>query len=345
MGLRRVVEPLAGFEGFAGFNPSPSEISTHGNYPTRSTGATPAGGGETRTNPKPRTRPSLPATAPAASAWFLALIDVIGAGATGATIRQCPAHTDATPSLSIGAGENGKLLVHCHAGCTWQDVFTALGLPAKYLNAPPPADPAEYAAAFCRAIKFPPVTRSGHPSSCGYRLEAEHAYGDRWWLLRYRHPVTKAKEVSWEALNDKGERVPGLLGTPTRDLPLYMERQVRMAIAADEPVLLVESESSADALMRAGWYATTWAGGAASVQVLAIRKVLLDYPHVVVVPDNDEPGVKALSALRNAGVAPHVLMPAEREDARDLLTRVGRDEFRRLVDAALSSRPDPSEMT
>jgi hypothetical protein len=259
----------------------------------------------------------------------------MGSGPIGGGVRQCPAHDDGAPSLSVGAGDDGKLLLQCHAGCTWKDILAALGLPDRYLNAPPPVDPAAYARAFCPKLTFPPVAHSGHPSGRGYRFEAEHPYGERWWLLRYRHPVTSAKEVSWEALNDKGERVPGLLGTPTRDLPLYLERQIRMAIGADETVLLVESESSVDALVRAGWYATTWAGGAASVQTLALRKVLLDYPHTIAIPDNDEPGLKALAALRNAAVAPHVLMPAEREDARDLIVRVGAAEFRHLVSAAL----------
>lgn len=290
------------------------------------------------TTPVPAGTPR-PAASVDAAAWFLALLDAIGSGPFGATVRQCPAHHDGAPSLSVGTGQGGRLLLRCHAGCTWKDILAALGLPAKYLNAPPPVDPAAYAAAFCPKLAFPPVAHHGHPASRGFRFEAEHAYGDRWWLLRYRHPVTRAKEVSWEALNDKGERVPGLLGTPTRALPIYMQRQVQMAVAVAEPVLLVESESSVDALVRVGWYATTWAGGAASVQAQALRKVLLDYPHTVVIPDHDEPGLKALDALRNAGVAPHVLMPADGEDARDLLARVGPAEFRRLIDAALRSDP------
>ena len=39
---------------------------------------------------------------------------------------QCPAHDDQTPSLSINAGRNGKVLVHCHAGCKQRDVIAAL---------------------------------------------------------------------------------------------------------------------------------------------------------------------------------------------------------------------------
>jgi putative DNA primase/helicase len=41
-------------------------------------------------------------------------------------MAPCPAHKDATPSLSIRDADNGQLLVKCHAGCTQNDVITAL---------------------------------------------------------------------------------------------------------------------------------------------------------------------------------------------------------------------------
>jgi hypothetical protein len=41
-------------------------------------------------------------------------------------IARCPAHDDRRPSLSIRDGDDGKLLVHCHAGCGQEDVIAAL---------------------------------------------------------------------------------------------------------------------------------------------------------------------------------------------------------------------------
>ncbi|MCR9061806.1 MAG: toprim domain-containing protein [Rhodobacteraceae bacterium] len=38
----------------------------------------------------------------------------------------CPAHEDRHPSLSIKNGANGRLLLHCHAGCSFRDVADAL---------------------------------------------------------------------------------------------------------------------------------------------------------------------------------------------------------------------------
>ena len=38
----------------------------------------------------------------------------------------CPAHDDNSPSLSIKDSPDGKVLVHCHAGCTQDEVINAL---------------------------------------------------------------------------------------------------------------------------------------------------------------------------------------------------------------------------
>lgn len=38
----------------------------------------------------------------------------------------CPAHADRTPSLAICDGDDGKLLLHCHAGCPQPSVIAAL---------------------------------------------------------------------------------------------------------------------------------------------------------------------------------------------------------------------------
>lgn len=40
---------------------------------------------------------------------------------------RCPAHQDRSPSLSIGESASGRLLLHCHAGCSFERVIAALG--------------------------------------------------------------------------------------------------------------------------------------------------------------------------------------------------------------------------
>lgn len=51
----------------------------------------------------------------------------LGGHRAGATwMARCPAHDDSSPSLSISAGKDGKVLVRCHAGCDQRDLIAAL---------------------------------------------------------------------------------------------------------------------------------------------------------------------------------------------------------------------------
>ena len=51
-------------------------------------------------------------------------------------MAQCPAHQDRNPSLSIREGE-GKILLHCFAGCTVEAICVALGIKTSDLFAVP----------------------------------------------------------------------------------------------------------------------------------------------------------------------------------------------------------------
>ena len=55
------------------------------------------------------------------------IVGALKARRVGTTwMARCPAHRDNTPSLSLGLGRDGTLLVHCFAGCAQQDVIAAL---------------------------------------------------------------------------------------------------------------------------------------------------------------------------------------------------------------------------
>jgi hypothetical protein len=121
------------------------------------------------------------------------------------------------------------------------------------------------------------------------------------------------------------------------ELPLYRENEVRAALVMGEPVLLVESESSADALK--GWAATTWAGGAASVPVQRVVEVLGDGTGVVCVPDVDEAGLRCAEGLR--ATLPNMGVVAGRigEDAKDLYQRIGVDMFGARIREVMTWQP------
>lgn len=59
---------------------------------------------------------------------------------------RCPAHADNGPSLSVREGDEGRVLLHCHAGCSTAAVVAAIGLsmadlfpPSNTPRRPPPA--------------------------------------------------------------------------------------------------------------------------------------------------------------------------------------------------------------
>lgn len=48
-------------------------------------------------------------------------------------VACCPAHEDKSPSLTIAEKEDGRILVHCFAGCSADEVVGAVGLELKDL--------------------------------------------------------------------------------------------------------------------------------------------------------------------------------------------------------------------
>lgn len=73
---------------------------------------------------------------------------------------RCPAHDDRGPSLSIKEGEHGRVLLHCFAGCSPQDVVAACGLtmadlfPANGQPRRPSPAPGVTRTALHAAVKF-----------------------------------------------------------------------------------------------------------------------------------------------------------------------------------------------
>jgi putative DNA primase/helicase len=66
----------------------------------------------------------------------------------------CPAHQDRAPSLSIAIGDNGKLLLHCHAGCTFREILEAAGVCADDIGglSSPPQQSSDERRAYARRI-------------------------------------------------------------------------------------------------------------------------------------------------------------------------------------------------
>jgi hypothetical protein len=150
------------------------------------------------------------------------------------------------------------------------------------------------------------------------------------------------KQVRWEHRVDRYWEY-GLGGRTLESLPLYLADYIAQARALDEPIVLCESESSVDALIDAGVYATTWAGGAAAPQIDTLRQGLAG-ARVVWIPDNDPAGLRCSTLVINAlqeACSLATVLPSEGQDARDLLTQTTPDQLRDRLVACFE--PDSSQ--
>lgn len=86
-------------------------------------------------------------------------------------VSECPAHEDRSPSLSVREGEDGRILVHCHAGCTPAEVVAALGLTMADLFTDPRTSPRDTRAAVRRSPANPQFSAdsgvAGHVGEMG----------------------------------------------------------------------------------------------------------------------------------------------------------------------------------
>jgi hypothetical protein len=180
----------------------------------------------------------------------------------------CPAHEDTTPSLAIDPGDD-KILLHCFAGCTAEDILHALGLTMADL--------------FCNA----PAHHNGNGQK---HITHTYDYYDAQGTLlfqtvRYDHP------------KDFRQRRPDPVnaGQWIWDLKtiapvLYNLPAVLQAVQAGIRIYICEGEKDADALITRNLVATTCPMGAGKWR--KPHSETLHGAHVAILPDNDPPGQK-----------------------------------------------------
>lgn len=172
---------------------------------------------------------------------------------------RCTAHDDRRASLSISRGDDGRVLLHCHAGCAPEAVLAAAGLTMADLQ---------------RAR-----TDAGKP-----QIVATYNYTDEQGALLYQVCRTEPKGFfqrrpdgrgGWINNTDGVRRV--LFGLPE--------------IHGQKVVYVVEGEKDVLALRKLGLVATTNAGGAGKWREDYTRQLhAAGVESVVILPDNDVPG-------------------------------------------------------
>jgi hypothetical protein len=84
--------------------------------------------------PPRRTAPKAAARVPALSIQdLLELLDGVQQVDAGMWRTRCPAHNDRRPSLSVGVGDHQPIVLHCHRGCSPEEVAEALDIPLSLL--------------------------------------------------------------------------------------------------------------------------------------------------------------------------------------------------------------------
>jgi hypothetical protein len=67
---------------------------------------------------------------------LLSHLDKVRASGQGRWMARCPAHGDKGPSLSVRELADGRVLVHCFAGCAVHEVLGAVGMDIEALFPP-----------------------------------------------------------------------------------------------------------------------------------------------------------------------------------------------------------------
>lgn len=231
---------------------------------------------------------------------------------------KCPAHDDKNPSLSISEGNDGRILLKCHAGCEAAAVAASLNLTLADL--------------------FVESKANGN----GKVVEATYDYRDEAGKLLFQAVRYTPKKFSQRRPDGAGGWVWNLEGIRR---VLYCLPEL-MAAELSMPVFIPEGEKHVDRLRSGGLIATTSAMGAGSEKNNynwrpEYSELLRGRP-VVILPDNDDPGRKHAQAKARSlsGVASSVKMLTleglpEKGDVIDWLSLGGTIEtLRAMAEAA-----------
>lgn len=194
---------------------------------------------------------------------FRALVDAGCKPKNGTAL--CPAHSDRMPSLTYKQGSDGRVLLFCHKGCSFDSIMEKLGL--------------DESDAF----------RDSSPIDLS-KPEAVYEYRNSDGTLAYRKIRYPGKRFVQESIDpETGQIVKKRVGKGI----LYRLPELLEAIENQETIYLVEGEKDCDNGISIGLHCTTAPNGANSRSWTdEFTKIMLRAYDIVIIADNDDVGIK-----------------------------------------------------
>jgi 5S rRNA maturation endonuclease (ribonuclease M5) len=185
---------------------------------------------------------------------------------SGGWTARCPAHDDRHASLSINESDDGRILVHCHAGCSQDDLIASL-----------------------KALGLWPARVERQPED--RRVVAAYDYTDENGEMLYQILRYEPKDFSQRYPDGSG----GWIWQKAKRQVLY-----RLPEVLEAPIVfVVEGERDTETLRNHGFVATTNAGGAKTRWLPEYTETLRGR-EVILIPDNDPPGWRRVLAISRA---------------------------------------------
>ncbi len=183
---------------------------------------------------------------------MLSLLKNVRQTSNGYTSR-CPSHDDNKNSLSLAEGENGKPLLKCFAGCSFQDIIAALN-----------------------------ISTNGNGHKPQKQIEAIYDYTDETGKMLYQCVRSEGKDFRWRHYDKTGKEIWNLNGV--RRVPYRLAELAKLSSIQD--IVMTEGEKDADTLTAHGFPATNHKNWQADFNYLLKGK------KVVIFQDHDRTGVE-----------------------------------------------------
>ena len=198
--------------------------------------------------------------------------------AVGFNVR-CPAHEDGSPSLHVTKSGDGKIMLHCFAGCSTESVVAALGLTMKDLFPDSPA----------RDFKVPATITTKKTESPTEKPTIEKIYSYQDATGKEAYQVVRLKPKSFRQRHSVEGKWIWNMDNVTR--VLYHLPEILKA----QKVWVCEGEKDADNLTSLGFVATTNVGGGKNW--LPAYGETLAGKDVIICGDNDKTGLEHVTTI------------------------------------------------